>query len=288
MSVSSRRASSLSASLSPCRRPAAVLALAAMAFAGAAQAEPSAALDRVSLSAGAFYTEPKIHVGADTPQGFVSTPDQELGHVTLPRIKADVLLGDSQGLSLDYFRYDKSNSSTASGSTTYEGVPYAGTVNADLKLQLDLAQLAYKWWIGQGSDVFGVGVGAGYYRAKVDARATGTVSGTVAGLRQSRDFSADGSASESTFAPLLELGWRHAFTPDLRMVADVSGVKKNGGKLSGHIYGASLGAEWFFAKNVGLMADYGIQRIQLSRNGTRDADLKVRLTGPSAYLKVRF
>jgi hypothetical protein len=87
---------------------------------------------------------------------------------------------------------------------------------------------------------------------------------------------------------LLELGYRHAFSPDLRFVADVSGVKKNGGRLNGHIYSGTAGVEWFFTKNVGLVADYGIQKIQLSRDGDRRADLNVKLTGPSAYIKVRF
>ena len=37
-----------------------------------------------------------------------------------------------------------------------------------------------------------------------------------------------------------------------------------------------------------LVADYGIQKIDLHRNGERTADIDLKLTGPSAYVKVRF
>jgi hypothetical protein len=253
-----------------------------------AWAEPSVALDRVSVAAGAFYAEPKIQAGVNTSRGYISTGDQSQDHVTLPSIKANILLGDAHGISLDYLHYDKSHDADLSGATSVNGGQVSGTATAHSKLQLDLAQVAYKWWLGKGNDVFGIGLGAGYYRAKIDGNATGTVRTTTAGVTTTRDFSGNDSVSESAFAPLLELGWRHAFTPDLRLAVDVSGIKKNGGNLNGHIYSASAGVEWFFLKNVGLVADYGIQKIQLGRDGDRGADLKLRLAGPSAYIKVRF
>ena len=264
-------------------------ALSLFALAGAtAHAEPSVALDRVSIAAGAFNAEPKISAGVQRDDGYLSTGEQDGSRVTLPRVKADVLIGDSQGISFDYYRFDKSYDTSLSGSTTRNGQQFSGSGNANAKLQLDLAQLAYKFWLGSGNDVFGIGLGAGYYRAKVDGNATGTVSTTTGPVTTTRTFSGNSGASESAFAPLLEFGYRHAFSPDLRFVADVSGVKKNGGRLNGHIYSGTAGIEWFFAKNVGLVADYGIQKIQLGRDGDRRADLNVKLTGPSAYIKVRF
>jgi hypothetical protein len=256
--------------------------------ANAAHADPSVALDRVSIAAGAFNAEPKISAGVQRDDGYLSTGEQDGSRVTLPRIKADVLIGDSQGISLDYYRFDKSYDTALSGSTTRNGQQITGSGTANAKLQLDLAQLAYKFWLGSGNDVFGIGLGAGYYRARVDGTAAGTVVTTTGPLTETRTFNGNSGASESAFAPLLELGYRHAFSPDLRFVADVSGVKKNGGSLNGHIYSGTAGVEWFFAKNVGLVADYGIQKIQLGRDGDRRADLNVKLTGPSAYIKVRF
>jgi len=265
------------------------LAMTSLALASVgAHAGPSIALDRVSIAAGAFNAEPKIQAGVQRDDGYLSTGDQKGSRVTLPRVKADVLLGDGQGISLDYYRFDKSYDTALSGSTTRNGQVITGGGTANANVQLDLAQLAYKFWIGQGNDVVGVGLGAGYYRAKVDGTAAGTVRTTAGALTTSRSFSGTSGASESAFAPLLEAGYRHAFSPNLRFVADVSGVKKNGGRLNGHIYSGTAGVEWFFAKNVGLVADYGIQKIQLGRDGDRRADLNVKLTGPSAYVKVRF
>jgi hypothetical protein len=261
------------------------------ALAGAlAHADPSPALDRVSIAAGGFNAEPKIHVEGDTRYGHVETPDDELGHTTLPRIKAEVLLGDSQGLSLDYFRYDKDYDPTFAGQAVRNGQAVSGSAVVHGKLQLDLAQLAYKWWLGRGNDVFGIGVGAAYLHARVSGNGSATVNGLtgVAGVPANFSVSGGGSASESEFAPLLEFGWKHAFNPDLRLFADASGIKKNGGNVDGHIYGGAVGVEWFPARQVGLVLDYGIQKIKLNRNAQYGEELDVRLTGPSAFVKVRF
>ena len=129
-------------------------------------------------------------------------------------------------------------------------------------------------------DGFGIGLGAAYYHANLNGTATGVVNGETATARD--------SIGEHAFAPLLEVGWRHAFTPDLRMYAEASGIKKNGGRINGHIYGGNIGVEWFPFKNIGFVADYGISKIKLHRDSERNADLNIRLTGPSAYVKVRF
>jgi hypothetical protein len=283
----SARSSTFRPTLSAHRRPlvrAAILFTALGASAGAAWGQTSPALDRFSFSAGGFYAEPKIKLGADTRYGRIDTPDDKQSHVTIPRVKADLLFGESQGLSFDYYRYDKSYNPTISGTTEYQGQTATGTATVDGKLRLDLAQLAYKWWIGKGNDVFGIGAGAAYYRAEV----SGTANGSVQSILGSQTGTASDKASDDAFAPLLELGYRHAFTPDLRMYVDASGIKKNGGRINGHIYSAAVGVEWFPWKNVGLVADYGISKIQLNRDSERSADINVRLTGPSAYLKVRF
>jgi hypothetical protein len=253
---------------------------------GAAYAEPSEALDRFSISAGGFYTEPKIHAGADTRYGRIDTPDEKIDRVTLPRVKAELLFGDSQGLSFDYFRYDKSYDPSVSGQTASDGRTLTGTAAVDGNVRLDLAQLAYKWWIGHDRDVFGIGVGAAYMRAKVSGSATGSVTG-LSGAPDV-ELNGHGEASASGYAPLLEFGWKHSFSPSVRMFADASGIKKNGGSLDGHIYGGAVGVEWFPVKNVGVVLDYGIQKIKLERNAERTADLDLRLTGPSAFVKVRF
>ena len=262
-------------------RSAMLLGIVGAAAAGTtAHAEPSVALDRASISLGAFYADPRINIGADTQFGRLDAPDSNPDRTTIPRVKADLLIGDRHGLSFDYYRYDKNYTPTLSGQTIINGQPVTGTATADADLQLDLAKLAYKWWMGQEKDTFGIGLGAAYYSAKLEGSATGLVNGVSATARD--------SVSEHAYAPLLELAWRHAFTPEVRMYMEASGIKKNGGKINGHIYGGNIGVEWFPFKNVGFVADYGISKIQLHRDSNRDADLNIRLTGPSAYVKMRF
>ena len=262
-------------------RSAMLLGIVGAAAAGtSAHAEPSVALDRASISVGAFYADPRINIGADTQFGRLDAPDSNPDRTTIPRVKADLLIGDRHGLSFDYYRYDKNYTPTLSGQTIINGQPVTGTATADADLQLDLAKLAYKWWLGQEKDTFGIGLGAAYYSAKLEGTATGLVNGVSATARD--------SVSEHAFAPLIEVAWRHAFTPEVRMYMEASGIKKNGGKINGHIYGGNIGVEWFPFKNVGFVADYGISKIQLHRDSNRDADLNIRLTGPSAYVKMRF
>ncbi|HEY4318192.1 MAG TPA: hypothetical protein VGN04_11355 [Herbaspirillum sp.] len=257
-----------------------VFAMLCAASAGAL-ADPSPALDRFSLSAGGYYVDPTFRVGVNTPYGRADTGDLDRDHTTLGRVRAEMLFFDHQGLSFDYYHYDNDFNASIAQSGTVGGVPVTAAGSAAARLKVDLAQLAYKWWIGSGNTVFGIGVGAGYYRGKVNY----TASGSVGGIPGSASGSSDGDA----FAPLLELGWRTALSNNLRLYAEASGIKKNGGNLNGHIYNGAIGVEWFPFKNVGVAADYGISKILLHRDiGSSDADLNIKLVGPSAYIKVRF
>lgn len=250
-----------------------------------ALADPSPALDRFSISVGAFHAEPTFKAGVDTPYGRVETPERDSSSVTIPRVRADVLLFDSQGISFDYYRYDRSYNLGVAGDSTIDGQPVTGSANFNSKLKIDLAKLAYKWWLGSGNSVFGIGLGAAYYRADI----SGNISGTVSTPTQSFTDGASDRYTDDAVAPLIELGWRHAFTPNVRMYVEASGVKKNGGRIEGHIYNGNIGLEWFPWQNIGLVADYGVSRVKLERNGdSSTADLDVRFRGPSLFVKARF
>lgn len=252
-------------------------------FSSVAHADPSPALDRFSLSVGGYYVDPKFNFSANTQYGSAESGDLNRDRTTLPRVRAEVLIGDSHGLSFDYFRYHKNYTYDTTRSFNVGGTPAVLSGAANANLEFDFASLAYKWWLGKGNDVFGIGIGAGYYRAHYDLAASGVFNGTSGSISE--------SGTEKTFAPLLELGWKHAFSQNLRLYAEASGVKKGWGNVTGHIYGAAVGVEWFPFKNVGVGADYGITRIHLERassSAISNTALDVKLTGPSAYLKVRF
>jgi hypothetical protein len=261
----------------------AVLAGAGFVMSTPALAEPSPALDRFSLSVGAFHAEPTLDAGLNTPYGRFDTRDIEGSKVTMPRITADVLIGDSHGLSLDYYRFNRDYGTGFANSFAIgpSSITALGNVNLDLKL--DFAKLAYKWWIGSGNTVLGLGAGLAYYRVSLDSNALAGVNGAVATFSQ--------HDSDDAFAPLLEIGVRHAISPDLRLFADLSGVRKGGSNLRGHIYNAALGVEWFPVKNVGVVLSYGVSEIELKRDFdalSSTGRLRVKLKGPSAFLKARF
>jgi hypothetical protein len=247
-------------------------------------AQPSPALDRFSLSIGAFHAEPKFGAGVDTAFGRLDSGQVERDKVTMPRIKADVLLFDSQGLSLDYYQYSRNYSGTLLSNTNVGSGTVTTTGAASVDAKIDFGKLAYKWWLGSGNTVLGLGAGAAYYRLGLEANATASIAGgggAATGAISER-------YSDDTVAPLLELGLRHALTPDLRLFADVSGARKSSGRVQGEIYNAAIGVEWFPMKNVGVVLDYAMSDIDLRREGGNNANFRMKLKGPSAFVKVRF
>lgn len=273
---------------SPLRVAFSLLALGLASTSALAQQSP--ALDRFNLAVGGFYSGNGTTIGASdrTRQFYGQTNlENDLGfekHKSEPRVRLNVLLGDHQGFSFDYYRIDRSSGRTLSSSLSYGGNTYNAMATVRGKLDFDFGSAAYRWWFGTGSSVFGLGIGAAYY--KVDAGISGlaSVSGSEnASVQASSDY------RENAWAPELQLGWRHAFNPQWRIYATASGVKKNGGTLSGHIYNASLGLEWYPWQNLGFGAEYGINRIRL-RDNRRNylANLDLQNDGPSLFVRFRF
>ncbi len=244
-----------------------------------ALAEPSPALDRASFSIGAFHADPTFNAAVNTRFGRLDSGDVNSSSVTMPRIKADVLLFDSQGLSFDYYQFKRGYSESLASNFNVGSGTVSTTGSANLDVKIDFAKLAYKWWFGSGNTVLGLGAGAAYYRVGLDLNATAAIGATTGSISE--------SYSDDAVAPLLEVGLRHALTPDLRLFADASGVKKSSGNVRGEIYNAAVGLEWFPMKNVGVVLDYGLTDIDLRRDDS-NARFRVKLKGPSAFLKVRF
>lgn len=246
-------------------------------------ADPSPALDRVSVWLGGYYANTDVGLAANSNQYGVGTGRLKLGDgdVTLPRARFDFLIGDSQGLSFDYYRFSRDRTETLNQPFDLGGNNFDIGARVKGKFDLDFGTAAYRWWFGGGNDVFGVGLGAAYYR--VEAGISGEISAD--GQTESGSVNYDDDA----VAPLLTLGWRHAFSDNLRVYLDASGVKKNGGNLSGHIVNGALGVEWFPWHNVGIGAEYAVTRIQLDQDKRNyAANLDIKLDGPAAYLRMRF
>jgi len=250
-------------------------------------ADISPALDRFDLSLGGYYTSSDTNIGANlrnSPYKGNVNLENDLGfqnHKTVPRVKLDFLIGDHQGFSFDYFSLNRSETKTIGDSISYGGNTYDASASVRGKLDFDFGSAAYRWWFGSGSDAFGLGIGAAYYRVRAGISGIATLNGESA--QASTGF------SETAGAPLLQIGWRHAFSNSWRMYVDASGVKKNGGDLNGHIYNAAAGLEWYPWKNLGFGAEYAYTRIKLNDDqGSYDANLDLKLHGPSAFVKLRF
>jgi hypothetical protein len=198
----------------------------------------------------------------------------------MPRIRADLLIFDNQGLHFDYYQYNHTYSGSIANNANVNGAALTTVGNASLNLKADFAKLAYRWWFGSGNTVLGLGAGAAYYKLGLSANAVASVNGSTA--------AANGSYSDDAIAPLLEIGVRHAISPDLRIYADATGVKKLDGALTGEIYNAALGVEWFPVKNVGVVLEYGKSQINLSRNDSVSENFRINFQGPSAFVKFRY
>lgn len=257
-------------------------ACALFAYASAASAE-SLALDPVSIWLGGYYANTEVDIDAkgnsvDASTGRIALAE---GHETVARARLDVLLFGSQGLEFDYYTLDHSTSQTLTQPFTYQGLPFQLDSTLRGKVEFSAGEAAYHWWFGDETDAFGVGLGGAWYSAKL--RVEGTVA--LAGQSSSGSASWDGDA----IAPLVTLALRHAITDSLRVYLEGSGIYKNGGTLSGHVYDARGGVEWFPLKNAGFALEYGDTRIKLDRNGnTFDTNVDIKLHGPSLFARFRF
>jgi hypothetical protein len=245
-----------------------------------AMAELSPALDRASVSAGIFFTDPQVNGALNTQYGNLQSGDIGLGKASVPRIKADFILFDSQGLAFDYYQYSRTYNGTIANNTNLLGTTLTTVGDANLDVKIDFGKIEYKWWFGSADTVVGLGLGAGYYKINMKANVTASVNNVAT--------AASGEYVDDAVAPLLGIGVRHAIDPNFRFFGDFSGMRKVGGQMHGSIYNASVGAEWFVAKNVGVVLDYSMTQIDITRDDTVDVHLQLKFFGPSAFVKVRF
>jgi hypothetical protein len=265
----------------------------ALAASTAAFAQDSRALlDRASIRLGGYYanvdTDVSVADPSDTLSGTINLED-DLGFdqdKTVPRVRADFLFGEHQGLALDYYSIDRSSHQVLARDISYDGVDYSANADVRAKLDFDFGSIAWRWWFGQGDDAYGVGLGAGWYRVNTALAGNGAYDPGQGG---DQPVSVATTSNDSAWAPMLQLGWRHAFSDQWRMYLDASGVRKNGGRISGHIYNAAVGMEWLPWDNLGLGVEYGYSQIKLHwRRSAYNADLDMTLSGPSAFVNLRW
>ena len=240
-------------------------------------------IDRVGVWVGGYNVDAEGDLSLSSLDGTQSTGQQRVidGSDVVKRARVDWLLFDRQGFSVDLYHYSQNKSLGVSEPFTYNGQNYSATAQLNTKTSFDIGNFSYRWWFGGEDTVAGVGVGAAYYKVKLNY----TASATVGGLSQSIS---DGEKKDA-WAPLLTLGLRHRISDQVRLYADVSGSKKNGGETYGDIVNAGAGVEWFPWRNIGLGAEYNHTRIRVNyKTDDAVAKLDLKLNGPAMYLRMRF
>lgn len=259
------------------------IALAASLIGGESRAEHSPALDRISVWLGGYRADVEGFASIRNASNNLDTGEQKIlsGTDTVQRARLDWLLFDAQGFSIDYFRVHGDRTRSVAGSFDLDGTTYDASASVASEAQIDIGNFSYRWWLGSGGTVFGLGVGAAYYRLDATLRAQASLLGA--------SYQTLGNYNKSAWAPLVTLGWRTSISDNVRIYADASGSKKNGSDLAGHIVNAALGVEWFPLSNIGVGAEYGVTRIHLrQRDDGDEARLKLKLNGPALYLRARF
>ena len=148
-------------------------------------------------------------------------------------------------------------------------------------MRLQTYNAAWHWWFAPTvQDVVGVGLGAAYYDLK------GVIDGGIS--VNDRSATAHGEAEGNAIAPLLMLGWRHAFSGNLRGYAYFSGVKKPSGTVTGHLLNGTLGMEYYPWRNLGFALEYSANNLDLKANKESwEGRASMHFYGPSAYVRLR-
>jgi hypothetical protein len=250
---------------------------------GGVWAEPSPALDRVSIWLGAHRGQLEAQAGLSGFDERFETDRFSLSERrrTMPRARLDLLLGDRHGLTLDYYELRTGRTEGVSQPFSFDGTRYVASASVSADIEMDVATAAYRWWLGRGATVLGMGAGLAAYRLDLGITGRAALNGSAIEAR------AEHASTE--VAPLLGIGVRHRLSDRVRLYADASGIRDRSGRSTGHIYNAAAGAEWFPWTNVGLGVEHGVKRVKFTRQGSDvQGDLNLKLDKPSLFLRVRF
>lgn len=260
---------------------------------GSAAADVPMALDRASLWVGGFYPTVDASVSANGDDLSGSNVDfrHDLGlykHHTLSNLRLDFLVFDNQGFTFGGYRYSRGAARTLDRDIVFDGDTYHSDAYVHAQLSLQTYYATWHWWFEAGErDVVGIGLGAAYY----DLRGViyGYIDVAVAGASiPSAHTAGRGEAEGTAVAPLLTLGWKHAFSERWRGYADFSGVRKPSGAFTGHLLNGRVGLEYFPWRTVGAAVEYDstdldVKADKQSWTGTA----RIRFRGPSAFVRLR-
>jgi hypothetical protein len=244
-------------------------------------------LDRINLALGVFHPTVDTRLSANGSDLAGSDVDfqSDLGldkHRTLPNIRLEFLAFDSQGFSIGGYEYSRHSSTTLARDIRFGGIDYSVDAAVQGELRLRVVHAAWHWWFAPDpQDAVGVGIGGAWYDLVGSIDGSVSVNGGSAASRAS----AEGSA----VAPMLTLGWRHSFSSQLRCYADVSGVRKPSGSLTGTLLNGTVGLEYYPWDNLGVALEYSANNLDLKADKESwEGRARIHFYGPAAFLRLRF
>lgn len=253
---------------------------------GIARADTPMPLDRVSLWLGGFYPTVSANLSAYGADSSGSEVDfrRDLGldkHRVLSNVRLDFLLFDNQGFSVGGYHYSRFASTSLARDIRFAGNDYQADATVAARLSLQTFDASWHWWFEPTPrDAVGFGVGVAYYdlHGVIDGKVD--VNGASASAR--------GEADANAFAPLLTVGWKHAFSESFRIFADASGVRKAGGRITGHLLNARIGFEYFPWRNLGVALEYDSNDLNIKADkDSWQGRARIRFRGPAAFVRLR-
>jgi hypothetical protein len=252
-----------------------------------AHADIPGPLDRLSFSFGDYYPTVETKVSASGPgiTGSDVNFQRDLGlaeHRSLPAFRLDMLLFDSQGISLGGYVYSKQAHARLDRDLVFDDDVFHVDAFVDAKLTLRTYHAEWRWWLAPSDyDVIGVGLGAVYYDL------LGSINGGLS--VNGGSVHGQGKAEGDAVAPLATLAWRHSFSEEWRGYADFSGVRKPYGTLQGHLINGTLGIEYMPWKNLGFALEYSANDLDLkAEKDSWQGRARIHFYGPAAFLRVRY
>lgn len=264
------------------------LLAATVAMPNPAQAEPLRPLDRVRVAIGPFAKDNDLRLRIDDRGGVLG--DEFSGRRDLG------LVGGSRESFREFaLSWDREHQLHARRFAFVErgGGALATTVRigedlwplgarADGRLRVVVETVGHTWF-PVSDDRQALGVGLGLVRYEVAGRIDGRVETTGIGDDFSLDF------GESAWAPQLGVEWVAVAGDRWRIGLAAAWVRRPGGSVSGHAFGASARLEWFPTRHAGLALrwqhndlDLEVERSELSGR------LRFRTRGPMVLGTLRF
>lgn len=268
--------------------PAAALLAAALALSCPAAAQDLCPLDRVRIAIGPHAKDNDLRLRIDDPAGalgdeFSGRRDLGLRGGSRETFREVALSWDREHQFVARrFAFVEQGSDTLATSIRVGDELWPLGAAAEGRLRVVVETIGHTWFPVAGERQ-ALGLGLGLVRYALDGRVDGRVETNGIG----DDFSL--AVDESAWAPQLGIEWIALAGRHWRLGIDAAWVRRPGGSVRGHAFGASTRIEWFPTRHGGIALRWQHQDLDLEvdRNELRGR-LRFATRGPLLLATLRF